>query len=379
MAAPGDVWAVGYFEAAGGLRQTLTEHLVGGTWQIVPSPNPQPYNNLLHGVTATMGSVGRGRRRQPDPADPPALDRQRLDPAPVIPSSSNGNLLAVAANSATAAWVAGDQFYGANPFAANWDGTTWLATNMGLTCAYMACAFAEFGGIAAPSSTDIWVVGAFATSYGYPARTLIQRWDSTWQAWQLVPSPNGSPNQLGNDNYLRAVAATTATDLWAVGDYVLGGIRHTLIVHYNAPCPADTPTITPTPTDTPTATDTPSATPTVTGTPPTATPTAPACPLGYQDVPPGDPDFAAIHCVTCNGALDNYPCGGPGEPCVPPNNYPYFRPTVIWPGTRRATANLLSRAAGYNDHPPQINRPSVTCRQATRTGSTSSAPHCTPL
>jgi hypothetical protein len=46
----------------------------------------------------------------------------------------------------------------------------------------------------------------------------------------------------------------------------------------------------------------------------------------YEDVPVGSPFFVWINRLTSRGIMGGYPCGGPGEPCVPPLNRPYFRP-----------------------------------------------------
>jgi hypothetical protein len=45
----------------------------------------------------------------------------------------------------------------------------------------------------------------------------------------------------------------------------------------------------------------------------------------YEDVPPTNPFWAWIERLTLRGIVTGYPCGGPGEPCVPPGNRPYFR------------------------------------------------------
>jgi hypothetical protein len=45
----------------------------------------------------------------------------------------------------------------------------------------------------------------------------------------------------------------------------------------------------------------------------------------YQDVPPDNPFYAWIERLSRRGIMSGYPCGAPGEPCVPPNNRPYFR------------------------------------------------------
>lgn len=113
-----------------------------------------------------------------------------------------------------------------------------------------------------------------------------------------------------------------------------------------------------TPTDTPTnaltVTITPSGTPTSTLTTvptdtPTATPTGTqvVCSIEFQDVPPDHQDYDSIHCVSCQGSMDNFPCGQPGEPCVPPNNYAYFRPSAMYSGMRAELCKLVVIAARW--------------------------------
>jgi S-layer homology domain len=159
----------------------------------------------------------------------------------------------------------------------------------------------------------------------------------------------------------------------------------------------------------PTATAVPSNTPIPTSTPaqPTSTPTA--CTLTFTDVPPGSTFYPFIHCLAClsiingyptgtfrpnadvtrgqlskivsnsagfndsqtaqmfqdvpvgstffvyigrlasRGYINGYPCGGAGEPCVPPANLPYFRPNAN--ATRGQISKIVSNAAGFNDPP----------------------------
>jgi hypothetical protein len=46
----------------------------------------------------------------------------------------------------------------------------------------------------------------------------------------------------------------------------------------------------------------------------------------YEDVPPSHTFYLEIMRLTQRGVMSGYACGGPGEPCVPPGNRPYFRP-----------------------------------------------------
>jgi uncharacterized delta-60 repeat protein len=55
----------------------------------------------------------------------------------------------------------------------------------------------------------------------------------------------------------------------------------------------------------------------------------PAPPPGlwtFQDVPQGSTFWQWIESLSSAGAISGYPCGGEGEPCVPPENRYYFRP-----------------------------------------------------
>ena len=118
-----------------------------------------------------------------------------------------------------------------------------------------------------------------------------------------------------------------------------------------------TPTLTPTapvasPTRTPTTQAGGSATSTRTNTPATvttatATSTPGACALQFEDVPDGSTFYSFVRCLACQGFLSGYPCGGTGEPCVPPTNYPYFRPSANI--TRGQLSKVVSNAAGFGE------------------------------
>ncbi len=46
----------------------------------------------------------------------------------------------------------------------------------------------------------------------------------------------------------------------------------------------------------------------------------------FEDVPPSSTFWTWIEALASTGAISGYPCTGGGEPCIPPNNRPYFRP-----------------------------------------------------
>ena len=81
----------------------------------------------------------------------------------------------------------------------------------------------ELLGVSVTSSRNGWAVGYVRKSEGYPARTLIERWNGT--AWTVQTSPNPG----SGDSRLSGVAATSSTNAWAVG-YDRHGA---LIEHWN--------------------------------------------------------------------------------------------------------------------------------------------------
>jgi hypothetical protein len=85
----------------------------------------------------------------------------------------------------------------------------------------------QLSGVAATSPTNAWAVGS--SKNGSVNQTLIEHWNG--KTWKVQPSldPGGSTN----DNQLSGVAATSATNAWAVGSYFNGTSDQTLIEHWN--------------------------------------------------------------------------------------------------------------------------------------------------
>lgn len=119
------------------------------------------------------------------------------------------------------------------------------------------------------------------------------------------------------------------------------------------PTRTSTPTITNTPTgtstntrtSTPTLTHTPTSTATRTSTPPGGVPTATACAVQFNDVPPGSPFYSFVRCIACRGVISGYPCGAPSESC--PGSY--FRPGFNV--TRGQISKMVALAAELSDPP----------------------------
>jgi hypothetical protein len=71
----------------------------------------------------------------------------------------------------------------------------------------------------------------------------------------------------------------------------------------------------------------------------------PAPPAGqqtFEDVPATGTFWEWIEALAATGAISGYSCGGPGEPCMPPGNRPYFRPNNDV--TRGQSAKIVANA-----------------------------------
>jgi outer membrane protein assembly factor BamB len=69
----------------------------------------------------------------------------------------------------------------------------------------------------------------------------------------------------------------------------------------------------------------------------------------FEDVPEGSTFYVYVQRLASRGYIVGYPCGGPGEACIPPENRPYFRPGAN--ATRGQLTKIVSNAAGFSDPP----------------------------
>lgn len=136
----------------------------------------------------------------------------------------DGQLYAVAATSGTDAWAVGVASKGAvnRNIALHWDGTAWHEVPVP-----EPDRFHDLLGVTATSASNAWAVGDYGT--GTVSHTLTLQWNG--MAWARVPSP--SPGGPSGDDQLQAVAATSATNAWAVGSYDNGQAAGTLILNWD--------------------------------------------------------------------------------------------------------------------------------------------------
>jgi hypothetical protein len=234
-----DVWAVGYWN-----RDSLIEHWNGARWKRVASPSPSSASYLLGvaGLSAknawAVGWYADDQRRSmltlvlhwngthwsrvPSP-NPGSTGTQQKD-----------QLSAVTAVSASDVWAVGNDaprqgsgFHGAHTLALHWDGKRWAH----VTIPNPESRYSHpLLGVADAGANDVWAVGAHQTGHG--SVPLAERWNGA--SWSIVPVPAAVVTSTPiSYQELRAVAATSAGDAWAVGSYSAGTEVDVLLEHWD--------------------------------------------------------------------------------------------------------------------------------------------------
>ncbi len=104
----------------------------------------------------------------------------------------------------------------------HWNGTQWTT----ISSPNIGTSSNSLAAVAAISATDVWAVGQYSTDTG-PVDTLTLHWDGV--QWNVVPSPNRSTQV----NSLTAVAAVATDDVWAAGYEYDGPTQKAITEHWN--------------------------------------------------------------------------------------------------------------------------------------------------
>jgi hypothetical protein len=143
-------------------------------------------------------------------------------------SQASGNaLLATAALSPTDAWAVGaepnpDQYLTAT-LAEHWDGTQWSI----VPTPAISAPTVQLNSIAAVNGSEVWAAGYSDNPNCLCGQTVVERWNGS--SWTRLMTPNP-----GLADYLTGIAATSATDVWAVGYEWISNITEIpLLLHYN--------------------------------------------------------------------------------------------------------------------------------------------------
>jgi hypothetical protein len=153
------------------------------------------------------------------------------------PSSGGyGNLFEdVSARSLTDVWAVGAKASSSSneTLAAHWNGARWavVATpNPVASCqdGNIQWTGNKLNAVGAVSAKDVWAVGHSC----HARSTLTEHWNGT--SWRIVPSPSFATGGDGIQNALGGVAAISSSDVWAVGYHTASsGAYKTLIEHWD--------------------------------------------------------------------------------------------------------------------------------------------------
>jgi hypothetical protein len=223
-----NAWAVGSY-VAGGMERTLIVHWNGTKWTQVTSPSPGQGGGL-DGITATSASNAWavGESFGTSGASQTLILHWNGTTWSQVTSPSPGQssrLNAVAATSASNAWAVGSSFDASgisHTLILHWNGTTWsqvTSPNLG-----GASGFDFLNTVTATSASNAWAAGSYTSGPGTPENVLLLQWNGS--AWQAVPGPT-----LGTTNRVFGVAASSSSNVWAVGEFSNGGVVQALALH----------------------------------------------------------------------------------------------------------------------------------------------------
>lgn len=236
--ASNDLWTVGSRDnssaSEGAGSHTLIEHWDGTSWRVVPSPNAGDAQNILRGIAVVSANdiwaggysktKGSSRRNLIEHWDGTSW---QVVPSPNASSEING-IMRLAAVSPNDLWAVGNFNESGTPhtLTEHWDGSSWKivpSPSPGVGGAYPQGSL--LWSVAAVSANDVWAVGQYFD--GTAIRTLTEHWDGA--SWTAVPSPNAT----AGENQLRGVVALSTNDVWAVGWAHNGTTFQTLVEHWD--------------------------------------------------------------------------------------------------------------------------------------------------
>ncbi len=231
-ASPSSIWAVGA-SGDGAVSKTLIEHWNGTAWKTVPSPSPGSGFNELNGVRPVSASdawaVGDDAGASGTHKKTLILHWNGSTWKPVASPNPGGTgkdnyLFAVAATAARDAWAVGEIVAGTGiqTLILHWNGSKWARV-----ASPSPGTASELFAVSATSAANVWAVGEVTA--GTTEQTLVLHWNG--RTWARVASPN--PGGSAHDNVLDGVAATSASSAWAVGNYETATGQSTLVLHWN--------------------------------------------------------------------------------------------------------------------------------------------------
>jgi hypothetical protein len=388
-----DVWAVGDYSEMreGWVSRTLLMHWNGGNWNIVQSPNIGTRNNTLTSISASSSSdvwaVGSYQREGNDPSDPTRALTMHWNgdnwqpwfaPNPGVRNQLQG-VVAIAEDNA---WAVG--IHDRQPLLEHWDGLSWnyVPGPVSSPIPYGPV----LNAIDAVGGNELWGVGT-DTNYGtsltmlYPGpcvpttptptptacpiqfsdvpvgstyyeavRCLVchgvasgyadgtYRPNASVTRGQLAKLVSNSAGYTENTRNQRSFQDVTQFDTFHlfierlkgrdyVAGYPCGGSGEPCIAPSNLPYYrpgqlASRGQAAKIISDVALYNDRPTG-------------------QAFEDVPLPSTFYVQVQRLAARDIIGGYPCGGPGEPCVEPENRPYFRPASTL--SRGQASQILAR------------------------------------
>lgn len=187
-------------------------YVTGNTYSLdFPTQNPIQANNP--GALANFADAFVTKISPPPQPPTPIISDWSIIPSPNNSAVPLNFLQGVTCVSASDCWSVGFSSDGNvnQTLIEHWDGNAWSVVPSPNTSTTTSNVLA---GVTCTSASDCWAVGNYINPDLRKAQTLILRWDGN--VWSIVPSPNADPTKF---NYLASVTCTSASDCWAVGYY----------------------------------------------------------------------------------------------------------------------------------------------------------------
>ena len=350
-----DVWAVGVY-----LNGTLIEHWDGSTWSVVPSPGSGNLTGVAALSSDDVWAVGYGSRYT-------VIEHWDGSTWSIVPSPNGGDsnyLHGIAAVSADDIWAVGtysNSGSASQTLISHWDGSTWSI----VPSPSPGTQFNILWGIGAVSASDVWAVGFYHN--GSADLTLVERYNpipctptptatSTLEPTSTLPA-SATPESTSEPSASATPEPTSElppcpgerfTDV-CPGDYfythALALANDNIILGYDTAPPCNNGLWIPC--FKPYNSSTRGQISKVVSL--AANFNDPVTTQTFEDVPPGSTFYTYTERMAERNIITGYPCGGPGVPCIPPANRPYFRTGNNV--TRGQLSKMTALAFGWNDPP----------------------------
>ena len=226
---PSNIWIVGSYNDADNMSRALTLHWNGTAWTRVPVLSPVSDLNTLWAVSGTgpgdIWTVGGDYDWSLDYATGTLIEHWNggswtVVPHPNPPGARAAALFEVTARTPTDAWAAGwwlDADLRSHALAMHWDGTAWSL----VTLPDLGPGNNDLYGVVAFSATDVWALGTAGLTVNNPVvdafepgtgRPLVLHWDGT--RWTIM---NTATPTISGGRFFDAVQVGNH-EVWGIGN-----------------------------------------------------------------------------------------------------------------------------------------------------------------